>query len=89
MTTEQLEKRVRVERLGSGEFRFTTKYHGKDISVTSNESVIYYIIISKEPMLGITYRQALQHAHARAVDAHIQWNIFRDQSKSNMVPVFG
>lgn len=73
MKTIELEQRVRVSKIGSGTFRFETEYYGKTISMTANDSITYDIINSKEPILGITYRQALQYAHNRVVEANKQW----------------
>ena len=73
MTTEELEGRVRVHKIGSGTFRFETVLHGRQIYMTTNDSITYDIINSRESMLGTTYKQALQYAHDCTVRANKQW----------------
>jgi len=73
MTTEELESRVRVHKIGGGAFRFETVLYGRQIYLTTNDSITYDIINSKESMLGTTYKQALQYAHDCVVRANKQW----------------
>lgn len=77
MTTEELENRVRVSKIGSGTFRFETVLHGRQIYMVSNDSITYDIINSRESMLGTTYKQALQYAHDCVVKANKQYHIYR------------
>lgn len=73
MTIKELEERVRVHKIGSGTFRFETVLYGRQIYMTTNDSITYDIIHSKESMLGTTYRQALQYAHDCVVRANKQF----------------
>lgn len=77
MTTEELESRVRVSKIGSGTFRFETVLHGRQIYMVSNDSITYDIINSRESMLGTTYKHALQYAHDCVVKANKQYHIYR------------
>lgn len=77
MTTKELEKRVRVARIGSGTFRFETRIYGRQIYMTTNDSVIYDVINSGEPCMGTTYRQALQRAHECVVRANKKYPIYK------------
>lgn len=70
MTTTELEKRVRVKRIGSGTFRFWTTLYGKEITMQSNDSVLFDVINSGEPCLGLTYPMALRKAHEMVVNAN-------------------
>jgi len=44
MTTEELESRVRVHKIGGGAFRFETVLYGRQIYLTTNDSITYDII---------------------------------------------
>lgn len=73
MTTKELESRVRVSKVGSGQYRFFTTLYGKEISTLTNDSVTYDRITEGEDggnMLGMTYKQALQYAHDIVVGAN-------------------
>lgn len=70
MKTTELEKRVKVKRIGYGVFRFWTTLYGKELTMLSSDSVLFDVINSGEPCLGLTYPMALRKAHEMVVNAN-------------------
>lgn len=70
MKTTELAKRVKVKQIGSGTFRFWTTLYGKELTMQSNDSVLFDVINSGETVLGLTYPMALRKAHEMVINAN-------------------
>lgn len=80
MTTKNLERRVSMSKVGCGTYRITTKYYGRNITTTTNDSPLYDRYTEgwdgENRPFGMTWHQCLQRAHNICVRDNKEYPVY-------------